>query len=331
MRLLTEMDLEDADLRGVRVLVLPNAACLSARAAEVVRRFVRAGGGLVASNETSLFGDDFRRGQDFALGNLFRARYVGPVPVTQRAEALQLNLEKGNPITDDAAIRARLSTSWRNPKGPPPERGPLALIASACEVEPREGGEVLATFQTNDPRQAGKSYPAVIRSRHGGGRVVYFAAGVDQAMFFYPDGAFRRMLVNACRWAAGDAPPPAEVEGPLILTTTFRCQPGEGRTVVHLLNAGSSWGQHSIYQKLAPLPEGLRKEFGYPDRSELRGTWPVREEVIPLHDIRVSCRVPGVRKATLQPGNRELPLKKVKDGVEVVVPKVEMHAMVVFE
>ena len=43
VRILTEYDLENADLHGVRVLMLPDVACLSARAAEVVRRFVRGG------------------------------------------------------------------------------------------------------------------------------------------------------------------------------------------------------------------------------------------------------------------------------------------------
>jgi len=45
----------------------------------------------------------------------------------------------------------------------------------------------------------------------------------------------------------------------------------------------------------------------------------------------VTCRVPGVKKATLQPGKLDLPLRRLKDGVEVVVPKVEMHDLVVFE
>ena len=45
---------------------------------------------------------------------------------------------------------------------------------------------------------------------------------------------------------------------------------------------------HSIYQKLAPLPEELNKQWGFPNQSELRGTWPVREEVIPLSNIRVT-------------------------------------------
>ena len=61
VRILTEYDLEDADLHGVRVLMLPDVACLSARAAEVVRRFVRQGGGLVASFETSLYDENFVR------------------------------------------------------------------------------------------------------------------------------------------------------------------------------------------------------------------------------------------------------------------------------
>jgi Trehalose utilisation len=331
VRLLTEMDLEDADLRGVRVLVLPNTACLSDRSVEVVRRFVHAGGGLVAGNDSSLYGDDFQRRKDFALGDLFRARYIGAIPVASRTEGLQLSLEKGNSIVDDALIRSRESTAWRNPEGAPPDRGPLALIASASEVEALDGGAIPATFQVSDPKRAGKQFPALITSSYGKGRVVYFAAGIDKAMFFYPDGALRRIFLNACRWAADGVPPPVEVEGPLILITTFRRQPKEGRTVVHLLNSASSWGQHSIYQKIAPLPEELRKEFGYPDSPELRGTWPIREEVIPLRDVRVTCRVPGVKKATLQPGNLDLPLRRVDDGVEVVVPKIEMHSMVVFE
>ena len=62
------------------------------------------------------------------------------------------------------------------------------------------------------------------------------------------------------------------------------------------------------------------------------GPWTVRREVIPLHDIKVRCRVSGVTKATQQPENIGLPLKTLPDGaVEVVVPKIEMYSMVVFE
>ena len=81
IRILTEYDLEDADLHGVSVLVLPNVACLSPRSAEVVRRFVRQGGGLVASFETSLYDENFHRRPDFALADVLHAHYVGVHPV----------------------------------------------------------------------------------------------------------------------------------------------------------------------------------------------------------------------------------------------------------
>jgi hypothetical protein len=331
VRVLTEYDLEAAMLRGVRVLVLPNVACLSDRAAEVIRRFVRGGGGLVASFETSLYDPEFRRRDDFALADLFRAKYVATHPVELRTDNLTLTLGAAHPITDDPVIRSRQNTSWRNPQGAPPEQGTLALVASATEVKATDGATVLATYRLATPGKSDGEHPAILASEFGAGRVVYFPASVDKGMFFYPDAYMRQMLANACRWAAKDAPPPMEVHGPLILATTFRYQPAERRVVVHLLNHGSSWGMHSIYQKLAPLPEELRKQYGFPDQSELRGTWPIREEVLPLHDIRVTCRMPGVRRATLQPENLPLELKTIPGGVEVTVPKLEMHSMVVFE
>ncbi len=330
VRVLTELDLEDGNLQGVRALVLPNVACLSDRACEVIRRFVKAGGGLVASFETSLYAPSFKRRDDFGLGDLFRARYKATHTVGQRTENLYLSISAQHPVVDDPVIRSKQSTAWTNPEGAPLDQGDLALVASATEVEALDGSQVLVRYHLNDPVKGKDRHPAVMASEYGLGRVVYFPASVDKAMFFYPDAFQRQLLANACRWAARE-PPLVEVKGPLILTCTFRKQPEKGRTIVHLLNQSSSWGQHSIYQKIAPLPEELRKQWGFPNQPEMRGTWPVREEVIPLHDVKVICRIPGVTKATQQPENVPLELKAVPGGFEVVVPRVEMHTMVVME
>jgi hypothetical protein len=331
VRVLTESDLEDGNLQGIRVLVLPNVAVMSDRAAEVVRRYVKSGGGLIATHETSLYDENFQKRSDLALGDLLRAKYLRTNTVTQRIENLQLTLDADHPIVNDPLIKSKQNTSWLNP-GNPPEKGSIALIASAAEVQPLIGGQVISTYNVSVPAsRAGERHPAIIVSEYGQGRVVYFPASIDKGLFFYPDTYMRQMLSNATRWAARDVPPPVEVAGPLILTTTFRQQPETKRTLVHLLNQGSSWGQHSIYQKLAALPAELEKQWGFPNQSELRGTWPVREEIIPLSKIKVTCRVPGVTKATLQPGNLDLPLTKTQDRVTVTVNDLEMHAIVVFE
>jgi hypothetical protein len=330
VRVLTDYDLEDANLAGVRVLVLPNVACMSDRAAEVVRRFVRQGGGLVASFETSLYDEGFSRRKDFALADVLHADYVTNHPVSQRSENLYLSIDAKHPVTDDPQINSKEMTAWLGGLGPPPDSGNLALIASAVECRATDGGQVIASYGLNPPGATGK-HPAIIVSTFGEGGVVYFPAAVDKGMFFFPDTYMRAMLANACRWVAGNDLPPAEVEGPLILAATFRRQPNEKRTIVHLLNDHSSYGRHSISQTIPPLPDDLRLKWGYPKESELLGTWPIREEVIPLHDIVVRCRVPKVRRASLEPEHVDLSLHGIADGVEVTVPKLLMHSMVIFE
>ena len=62
-------DLED-DL-DYRVLVLPNVACMSNAQAEAIARFVERGGGLVATNLTSLHDEKYRIRSDYALAKVF--------------------------------------------------------------------------------------------------------------------------------------------------------------------------------------------------------------------------------------------------------------------
>ncbi len=326
VRVLTEYDLEDANLHGIKVLVLPNVACLSDRSAEVIRRFVRNGGGLVATYETSLFDETGKQRPDFALGDVFHAGYQGTHPVLTRGDALAMHIVAEHPIVTGPVIDRELWTS-----APPrhPTYNQITMVAGAVEAKMLPGAQSLVEFKVKTGNGEESAFPALISTSFGKGRVVYIPAAMDKAFFFYPAAYQREFLRNACDWAA-DALPPVEVEAPYILATTFRLQPEKKRLVVHLLNDASSWGRHSIYQKIAPES----KEYddpGHPQSPDLRGTWPVREEVIPIHDIKVVCRQPGVTKATLRPEGTSLPIRKISGGVEVTVPKVELHSMVVFE
>ena len=67
----------DRDANKVSVLVLPNLAAMSNSQVESVRRFVSKGGSLVATDETSLYDEYGDRRPDFALGDLFGAKYTG--------------------------------------------------------------------------------------------------------------------------------------------------------------------------------------------------------------------------------------------------------------
>ncbi len=77
LTLLNDWDLDADELSRYAVLVLPNAAALSDAQAEAVRQYVRKGGGLVATGETSLCDELGRPRGDFALADLFGVSYQG--------------------------------------------------------------------------------------------------------------------------------------------------------------------------------------------------------------------------------------------------------------
>jgi hypothetical protein len=319
IRILSEYDLENNDLQGVRVILLPDVRVLSDRASEVIRRFIKGGGGVVATGDTGMFDHNFQQRTNFSLADLFMADYLSSREMTTREANLNLWIKAPkHPILDDKKITGEEKTAWRSPSGPPAERGWLELVASATFVRAREGAQTQLLMATNENQKAAS--PGMIASNHGKGRIVYLPAGLDQAMFFYPNSYISAILVNATLWAAGEVQPPLAVDAPLILGVTYRRQPLHKRTIVHLLNDQSSYGRHSIYQKIR-----------MPDNS-VTGPWTVRSEIIPLHDIKVQCRIKGLTKATQQPENLSLPVRNLPDGtLETVVPKVEMYSMIVFE
>src|SRR5262249_40098766 len=71
--------LDAEHLRAFKLLVLPNIACLSDRQCDDIRAFVRGGGGLLATFESSLYDERGERRPDFGLADLFGVRFAGRV------------------------------------------------------------------------------------------------------------------------------------------------------------------------------------------------------------------------------------------------------------
>jgi hypothetical protein len=138
---------------------------------------------------------------------------------------------------------------------------------------------------------------------------VYFAAGFDAANYTYPYPYHRVLLRNAITWAAV-APPPISVEAPMCVQATFMRQRKSGeRLVVHLYNDVNTTANRALPEDDVPL----------------------REETIPIHDIRVRFRGYDITSARLQPEGSELKIEREGDEQFVVVPRLEVHTMVVAE
>lgn len=193
----------EEELAGFKVLVLANLALMSDAQAEVVRRFVRGGGGLLASHETSLFDEKGQRRPDFALADVLGVHYQG----TLKSTARRVSWRSGHWLA--AGLSPELALAHDEP---------LVAVTPA-------GAEAAGWFAEDEP--------AVLTQNYGRGRVVYFPGRFDSMQCYTLMPAFERLLANAVRWVAPEGLP-VEIEAPGPVGVSLFQQPR--RLVVHLVN-----------------------------------------------------------------------------------------------
>ncbi len=92
------------------------------------------------------------------------------------------------------------------------------------------------------PEGSREPFPVAGVGEFGKGRVVYFAAGIDAALYTYAFPYQRVMFSKAVRWAASDEYP-ISVKAPMCVQATFWKQ-DDKRTIVHLWNGLNTTSDH---------------------------------------------------------------------------------------
>ena len=186
---------------------------------------------------------------------------------------------------------------------------PVTFKGPAVRVAPRPGANVIGTLRAKSVVDAAE-FPGVVTHEHGQGRVVYFAGGFDAGYYLYPYPYQRLALVNAVRWAAAESAPVA-VEAPMCVHSQVMRQTRDGqRLVVHLFNDLNTTGQHAFASDDVPL----------------------REETVPIRDIRVRFdRRYRLGASSSGARRHDIEAAVTPEGTTVVVPQLDVHAMVVAE
>ncbi len=297
---IADWNLNPTDLARYKVLILPNTACLSDNQARVVADWVRQGGGLVATVDTSLCDEMGEPRKDFALADVFGVHYKGiPTGEGGKTDALDANFVKGL----DASYWEKRKNIYDFQMGKHPDacRSPFEGVSRRWFRRVQRagggGGRCWSGYgRGRIVRGAGQSrerFPAIVARTYGKGRVAYMAAGFDAAYYLYSYPYQRLLMADAIRWAA-QTPFGIHIDAPMCVHATyFRKQtkntPGE-RLIVHLYNDLNSTGHHARPEDDIPL----------------------REETIPIHDIRVRFTGHKITRVHLEPEGRALPLRRIK-------------------
>jgi hypothetical protein len=239
-------ELLDAALPKYKLLILPNVAAMSDKQCEQIRQYVKNGGSIIATHETSLYDEHGKRRADFGLADVFGCSFAGEVIPRMQNAYLALNGPHAllNGIEGTPRIVhgvARVATKPHDAQA----QSPLLYIPSYPdlpmeEVYPRAGQK---------PTQ-----PEAYVRQFGAGRVVYFPFDLDRTYWEILATDHGRLLSNAATWALNGAPG-VQVDGPGLLDVTVWRQ--ENSIALHLVNLTNPMMMRGFVRE--PVPVGPQK------------------------------------------------------------------------
>ncbi len=288
--------LDAASLDRFKLLILPNIAALSDKQCEALRAYVRRGGSLLATFETSACDETGARRKDFGLADLFGVSVNGPAQGPMRNSYLALNAERGafHPVLKGLEDAGRIINGvWRIDAWPATDfPSPLTLIPPYPDLP----------MEKVFPRETNTGIRELYLREIGASRVAYFPWDADRTFWEVLSPDHGRLLANVVDWALNEARP-VTVAGPGVIDVTVWRQ-RESMTV-HLVNLTN-----------AMMMKG-----------------PCRE-LIPVGPHQVKVRLPGgkkARKVQLLTAGTEPSVQEANGWLSLTVPSVLDHEVVAID
>jgi Hypothetical glycosyl hydrolase 6/Beta-galactosidase trimerisation domain len=240
------------NVKQFKTLILPNIAALTEAQCDQLRAFVKNGGSLIATYETSLYDEWGFRRKDFALGDLLGVTWTGRTegPMQNSYIRLEHDVVPHHPLFKGLEDAPRIINGASRLEVQPREKFaqvPLTLIPSYPDL-PME--EVY-------PRQPRTNISCVYLRELGdgsgsGGRVAYFPWDIDRTYWEVLCVDHFKLLRNTVDWATNEKPA-VEVEGPgFVEVTAWR---DRDAVVIHLVNLSNAMTMKGPYRDFTPIGE----------------------------------------------------------------------------
>ena len=338
---LLDHQFNEEHLKRYKAIVLPNSACLSDSQVEAVRAYVKEGGGLFATAETSLYDENENKRKNFGLGDVLGVEFNG---IGWRADKFLEDYRlKRHPfylhphqITTDLDELNITNLPWFDIK----VKEKFEVIGSWAEVKEESSG---SRFQNGGEWQikGDSRRPCLIAGKYGKGMVVYAPADLTARWYLERTVNIRKLIANIVNFIS---PPSITIKAPKSVIVGITCQKKQKRTIIHLVNysisdlgmAGRPVGDLKRKSGRKDVSDKEMEKFMYLWRKGADGFYRESQidEVIPVSDVEIvfNPEVYKPKRVYLAPEKKELPIKDAQGGFsKVMVPKIDLHALVVFE
>jgi hypothetical protein len=245
--------LDSAHLRQFKTLILPNIAALSDAQCNELRAFVKSGGNLIATYETSLYDEWGVPHKDFGLADLFAVTWSGRVegPMLNSYLRLEHDAVPNHPLFNGLEDAPRIVNGVSRVVVEPREKFaevPITLIPSYPDLP----------MEKVYPRGPRSDVAGVYLREHGlpggspAGRVAYFPMDIDRTFWEVLAEDHLKIMRNTVEWATNERQT-VEVSGPGLLDVT--AWHDRNAVVIHLVNLTNPMAMKGPYREFFPVGE----------------------------------------------------------------------------
>ena len=248
-----EDDLTPQTLKKYSALLLPNTALLSDEQCRQLTAYAESGGSLLATFETSLYDEQGKPRNDFALADLFGISRAGNVQGLE-GNGFVARIEQPHEILTGLENTKTLpGAEYRVPLKPTPS--PVLTVIPAYPSYPPE--LVYSPVSHTDE-------PAVVISEKATSRRIYFPGDIDRAAWRSGNSDLTRLLQNSIRWILHGSSP-LTVDGPgLVELFAWETEPGFALHILNYNNPNLHKGWIRSHSPIGPqtvrmdLPQGTK-------------------------------------------------------------------------
>jgi hypothetical protein len=224
-----EDKLDAESLEQYKTLILPNVAYLSDHQCEQLRAFVRRGGSLLATFETSLYNEWGDPRPEFGLGDVLGVKRASETQGPLRNSYARVENPEHQILNGIGPTEILPGAVYRVPVRLI-QPGPLVL--SYIPPYPSHPPEMVY------PRIERTDEPAVVLTSKGASRIAYFPGDVDRSCWRTSNTDLDLLLQNTIRWVRGDtameSSAPVQVDGEGVMELfAWETEPGYA---IHLVN-----------------------------------------------------------------------------------------------
>ncbi len=238
--------MDEEHLKPFKLLILPNIAALSDAQCDQLRAFVKKGGSVVATYETSLYDESGKSRADFGLSDLFGVTSSQNVEGPLQNSYLRLKSDPGtsqfHPVLKglEDAYRIINGTHRVNVTAKGEFPSPVTLVPTYPDLP----------MEDVYPRTGDTAIRELYLREIGNGRVAYFTGDIDRAFWQIMSEDHGTLLKNTIRWALNEEPFVSVKSPGVIDVTTWR---QEKSLTVHVVNLTNPMMMKGPFREFIPV------------------------------------------------------------------------------